>query len=358
MKKIIQDYTKEELAERVKPPFRAKQLYNWIYHKHASTFTEMENLPKSLRAELDEEYTLHPLKMVDKQESRDGSIKYLFELHDGHTVEAVLLLMREAQYHEDGVLKHHPRYTVCISSQVGCKVGCAFCLTAKGGFMRDLSAGEIVSQVLEIYKDKGIPSNHRVNLVYMGMGEPLDNLDNVAKAVKIFSDMDGMSISPNRQTISTSGLSSKIEKLGRLDLGINLAISLHAVDDELRQQLMPINKAYNIASIMEAVRNFPVNQRKKVLFEYLVIKGVNDDLGAAKKLVKLLDGIRAKVNLIYFNPYPGTGFQRPEPEDMRRFQQYLLNKGILCTIRESKGLDISAACGQLREQKLSEGVGK
>jgi 23S rRNA (adenine2503-C2)-methyltransferase len=355
MKKIIQDYTKEELGKIVKPPFRAKQLFNWVYHKHADSFQEMENLPKTMRTELEEEFTLHPLKMVSMQESRDGSVKYLFELYDGHTVEAVLLLMKEAQYHEDGTLKHHRRYTVCISSQVGCKVGCAFCLTAKGGFVRDLSAGEIVAQVLEIYKDRGIPSNHRVNLVYMGMGEPLDNLENVAKAVKIFSDMDGMSISPNRQTISTSGLSSKIEKLGAMDLGVNLAISLHAVDDELRQQLMPINKAYNIASIMEAVRNFPVNQRKKVLFEYLVIKDVNDDLGAAKKLVKLLNGIKAKVNLIYFNPYPGTDFKRPDPEDMRRFQEYLLSKGVLCTIRESKGLDISAACGQLREQKLQEG---
>ena len=356
MKKIIHDYTKEELSREISPSFRAKQIYNWVYHKHADRFEEMANLPKTLRQELEEKYELHPLEPVSKQESRDGSIKYLFRLYDGHTVEAVLLLMREAQYHEDGTLKHHRRYTVCISSQVGCKVGCAFCLTAKGGFIRDLSAGEIVAQVLEIYKDQGIPSNHRVNLVYMGMGEPLDNLDNVAKAVRIFSDMDGMSISPNRQTISTSGLSSKIERLGKMDLGINLAISLHAVDDELRQQLMPINKAYSIASIMEAVRNFPVNQRKKVLFEYLVIKDVNDDIAAAKKLVKLLNGIKAKVNLIYFNPYPGTDFQRPDPEDMRRFQEYLLGKGVLCTIRESKGLDISAACGQLREQKLSEGV--
>ncbi len=353
-KQAIQDLTKDELANIIKPSFRAKQIYNWVYHKHVNSFSQMENLPKAMRNELDEKFTITPLEIVSKQESRDGSIKYLFRLPDGSTVESVLLLMREAQYHEDGTLKHHRRYTVCISSQVGCKVGCAFCLTAKGGFVRDLSAGEIVSQVLEIYKDNNIPSNHRVNLVYMGMGEPLDNLENVAKAVKIFSDMDGMSISPNRQTISTSGLSSKIEKLGKMDLGINLAISLHAVDDELREQLMPINKAYNIASIIEAVRNFPVNQRKKVLFEYLVIKDVNDGIDSAKKLVKLLNGLKAKVNLIYFNPYPGTDFKRPDDKDMRKFQEYLLNKGVLCTIRESKGLDISAACGQLREQKLGE----
>ena len=353
MKKILQDYTKEELSEIIKPSFRAKQIYNWVYHKYASSFEEMQNLPKQMRAELAEEFTLTPLKTVLVQESRDGSRKYLFELHDSHTIEAVLLLMKDEQYHEDGSLKHHKRYTVCISSQVGCKVGCAFCLTAKGGFVRNLSAGEIVSQLLMIKKDNDIDANRRVNIVYMGMGEPLDNLDNVAKAIRIFADPEGMAISPNRQTVSTSGLSSKIEKLGKMDLGINLAISLHAVDDALRQQLMPINKAYNIESIIKAVKNFPVNARKRVMFEYLVIKDVNDDISAAKKLLKLLSGIKAKVNLIYFNPYGGTQFRRPDEKDMVRFQEYLTQRGLLCTIRESKGLDISAACGQLREQELS-----
>jgi len=188
----------------------------------------------------------------------------------------------------------------------------------------------------------------------MGMGEPLDNLDNLAKAIKIFSDPDGLAISPQRQTVSTSGLSSKINRLAKMDLGINLAISLHAVDDELREKLMPINKAYNIASIMDAVRNFPINLRKKVLFEYLVIKDINDDLESAKKLVKLLSGINAKVNLIYFNAHEGSEFQRPSEKDVKKFQEYLLSKGVICTIRESKGLDISAACGQLREQNLNK----
>jgi len=246
------------------------------------------------------------------------------------------------------------KYTVCVSSQVGCKVGCAFCFTAKGGFIRDLSAGEIVEQILQIYEDNNIDSNRRVNIVYMGMGEPLDNLDNLAKAIKIFSDPDGLAISPQRQTVSTSGLSSKINRLAKMDLGINLAISLHAVDDELREKLMPINKAYNIASIMDAVRNFPINLRKKVLFEYLVIKDINDDLESAKKLVKLLSGINAKVNLIYFNAHEGSEFQRPSEKDVKKFQEYLLSKGVICTIRESKGLDISAACGQLREQNLNK----
>lgn len=355
-KKIIQDFTKEELAELIKPSFRAKQIYSWIYHKYAESFEEMKNLPKEMREKLDEEYTLTPLKTVMVQNSKDGSRKYLFELHDGHTVESVLLLMRDKEYHEDGSVKHQERYTVCISSQVGCKVGCAFCLTAKGGFMRNLTAGEIVEQVRMIKKDNDIDANRRVNIVYMGMGEPLDNLANVAKSVKIFSDPEGMAIATHRQTISTSGLSAKIERLGKMELGINLAISLHAVDDELRQQLMPINKAYNIASIITAVKNFPVNDRKRVMFEYLVIKDVNDDISAAKKLLSLLDGIKAKVNLIYFNPYGGTEFKRPSDIDMKKFQEFLTKRGLHCTIRESKGLDISAACGQLREQKLEGGI--
>ncbi|MDY0194626.1 MAG: 23S rRNA (adenine(2503)-C(2))-methyltransferase RlmN [Sulfurovaceae bacterium] len=352
MKPTIYDYTKEELSAIIKPAFRVKQIWNWIYHRYARSFEEMKNLPKELKVQLASQFSLEPLKIVTVQHSSDGSIKYLFGLHDGHTIEAVLLLMKDEEHHEDGTLKHHKRYTVCISSQVGCKVGCAFCLTAKGGFVRNLTPGEIVAQLLVIKRENNIDANRRVNIVYMGMGEPLDNLDNVAKAVKIFADPDGMAISPNRQTISTSGLSSKIEKLGQMDLGVNLAISLHAVDDDLRQKLMPINKAYNIASIMEAVRNFPVNQRKRVMFEYLVIKDVNDDISAAKKLLKLLSGIKAKVNLIYFNSYEGSEFQTPSKQSMIEFQEYLTKRGQLCTIRESKGLDISAACGQLREQNI------
>lgn len=353
MKKLILSYTQEDLAAIVSPKFRVKQIYNWVYQKRAGSFGKMLNLPKDLRQELEDKFTIYSASIASKQVSSDGSIKYLFRLRDGHTVEAVLLLMRDTQYNSDGTIKHLPKYTVCVSSQVGCKVGCAFCLTAKGGFIRDLEAGEIVEQILQIYNDNAIESNRRVNIVYMGMGEPLDNLQNLAKAITIFSDEDGLAIAPHRQTVSTSGLSVKIDRLAKMDLGINLAISLHAVDDKLREQLMPINKAYNIASIMDAVRNFPINIRKKVMFEYLVIKDLNDDLASANKLVKLLNGIQAKVNLIYFNPYPNSPFGRPSQQDVRRFQEYLLSKGVLCTIRESKGLDISAACGQLREQKLT-----
>lgn len=355
-KKCILDYTKAELSSMVKPSFRAKQIWGWIYHQYAYTFEAMQNLPKAMREELDNTYTIMPLKIARKECSTDGTIKYLFELSDGKTIETVWLKMKDESIDEEGNIENEARYTVCVSTQVGCKVGCTFCLTAKGGFTRDLSAGEIVAQVLAVKADNGLAAAKRLNIVYMGMGEPLDNLDNLAKAITIFKDEDGLSISGKRQTVSTSGLSTKIDKLGEMDLGVHIAISLHAVDDELRSELIPMNKAYNIASIIDAVKRFPIDTRKRVMFEYLVIKNKNDDLVSAKKLVKLLHGIKAKVNLIFFNPYPGSDYERPTRGDMVKFQEYLVNHGVLCTIRDSKGLDISAACGQLKEKDLNEVV--
>ncbi|MDH5464074.1 MAG: 23S rRNA (adenine(2503)-C(2))-methyltransferase RlmN [Thiovulaceae bacterium] len=352
-KTILLDLTKEELSQVIKPSFRAKQIYNWIFGQYAESFDAMKNLPKAMREELERKYILYPLTIVNKEESSDGTIKYLFALPDGKTMEAVLLRMKEEERDCDGNLVHHAKYTICVSTQVGCKVGCSFCLTAKGGFVRDLTPGEIVAQVLQIKKDNDIAPERRMNIVYMGMGEPLDNLDNLAKAIKIFSDDDGLSISPKRQTVSTSGLSSKIDALGKMDLGVHIAISLHAVDDDLRTELIPMNKAYNIQSIIDAVKRFPIDTRKRVMFEYLVIKDVNDDIASAKKMIKLLSGIKAKVNLIYFNPFPGTTFKRPNADDMERFADYLIKHGLMATIRQSKGIDISAACGQLREKELT-----
>jgi 23S rRNA (adenine2503-C2)-methyltransferase len=348
--KTLLDLTKEELEEIVKPKFRAKQIYHWIYQKYADSFEDMKNIPKSIKEELSKEYIVNPLEIVKIEVSSDGSKKYLFRLHDGYTMESVLLPMKKKKLDEDGKTISETKYSICVSSQVGCKIGCAFCLTAKEGFKRNLTAGEILAQVIYIKKDNDIAQNRSVNIVYMGMGEPLDNMANVVKAIKMFKDPDGLAIGARRQTISTSGLSSQIEKLGKMDLGILLAISLHAVDDELREKLMPINKAYNIESVINAVRNFPIDARKRVMFEYLVMKGLNDDQASAKKLVKLLHGIKAKVNLIYFNPYPGSPFHRPSEKDMMGFKDYLNNHGVLCTIRQSKGLDISAACGQLKEK--------
>jgi len=351
--KSIYDYTLDELKGMLKPSFRAKQVYNWLYKKYVSSYDEMKNVPKELKEDLEANYPIDVMEIIKREKSLDGSIKYLFKLRDGVTVEAVLLLMKEKKIGEDGVVERGEKYTVCISSQVGCKVGCSFCLTAKGGFVRNLTVGEYIAQIVNIKRDNNIPENKALNIVYMGMGEPLDNFNNFTKAVEIFSELDGLAISRRRQTVSTSGIASKIKKLGEKDLGIQLAISLHAVDDDLRSELIPMNKAYNIASIIEAVKAFPVDTRKKVMFEYLVIKGKNDSIEAARKLLSLLNGIQAKVNLIYFNPYPGTTYQRPEVKDMLKFKDYLNERGLICTIRESKGLDISAACGQLKEKEAN-----
>ncbi|WP_035908141.1 MULTISPECIES: 23S rRNA (adenine(2503)-C(2))-methyltransferase RlmN [unclassified Lebetimonas] len=343
LKKQFMDYLPEELLEMgIEPKFRIKQLYQWIYRKYTDEFEKMQNIPKLLREKLSKEFMINPFELINHEISSDETEKFLFKLIDGRTVETVLIKMKEN------------KYTVCVSTQVGCKVGCAFCLTAKGGFVRNLSAGEIVGQVWWMKKFKNFDENKALNVVYMGMGEPLDNYNNLIKAIKIISHPDGMNISTRRQTVSTSGIAPKIKKLGEENLGVNLAISLHAVDDETREKLIPMNKAYNIKSVIDAIKKFPVDKRKKVMFEYLVIKNVNDDINAAKKLVKLLNGIPSKVNLIYFNPYPGTDFKRPDEESMKKFQDYLINKGIMCTIRKSKGMDISAACGQLREKKLKE----
>ncbi|SFV69064.1 Ribosomal RNA large subunit methyltransferase N [hydrothermal vent metagenome] len=353
-KPSLLDFTLKELTALVKPSFRAKQIYGWLYHHYADSYDAMKNIPKTMKEELAEKYCINPMKIVRKEIASDGTIKYLFELQDGKTVEAVWLKMKDAQYDANGELTQEAKYTICVSTQVGCKVGCAFCLTAKGGFTRDLTAGEIVGQVVALKRDNNHKHNRKINIVYMGMGEPLDNLDNLAKAIEIFKEEEGLAISGKRQTVSTSGLSNKIDQLGAMDLGVHIAISLHAVDDELRTELIPMNKAHNISSIIEAVKRFPIDTRKRVMFEYLVIKDKNDDLGSAKKLVKLLSGIKAKVNLIYFNPYPGTPYQRPSYEDMFAFQEYLINHGLLSTIRDSKGIDISAACGQLKEKTQNE----
>ncbi|WP_104696924.1 MULTISPECIES: 23S rRNA (adenine(2503)-C(2))-methyltransferase RlmN [unclassified Helicobacter] len=348
----IYNYTLEELESMIKPSFRAKQIYHWIYIKYVQDFDLMHNLPKQLKTDLKQEYKIKHLEPIKVEISQDGTKKYLFKTLDGHTFESVFIKMRDKKLDSQGNIIEGEKYTFCLSSQIGCKVGCAFCFTAKGGFIRDLSAGEIVEQVVWLKKDNNLLPEKRVNIVYMGMGEPLNNLDNVSKAIRILSELNGLSISARRQTISTSGIAPKIKKLGEMNLGVQLAISLHAVDNALRTRLIPMNKAYNIQSIIEAVKNFPVDTRKRVMFEYLVIKDVNDDLQSAKVLLKLLDGIKAKVNLILFNPHEGSEFKRPDMEQVKKFADFLIQRGLLATIRESKGIDISAACGQLREKTL------
>ena len=349
----IYNLNKQELEEQYAPKYRSKQIYQWLYKKYATCFSQMKNLPAKMLSELGDAYKIDSTKVIREEKSADGSIKYLFELHDKHTIETVLIKMKDKKIDEDGQIIASEKYTICISSQVGCKIGCTFCSTAKGGFIRNLNTGEIVYQVIAVKKLNNFPPEKQVNIVFMGMGEPLDNFDNVTKAIEIFKDEDGLAVHPKRITISTSGLSTKIEKLGKLDLGVNITLSLHAVDDETRTKLIPINKAYNIESVLKSLMNFPINIRKRLMFEYLVIKDINDDQKSAEKLVKLLNGFKAKVNLILFNPHEESEFQRPDTLRVQEFRDYLNSKGLLCTIRESKGLDISAACGQLREKQLA-----
>lgn len=346
----IYDLSLQELEQELTPRFRAKQIYNWLYHRYEDDFDNMNNLSKDTRALLKEHFTTQCNEILHIKTSRDGSKKYLFASPDGHSYEAVLLKMREASCDENNNIIKEARHTLCLSSQIGCRIGCAFCLTAKGGLVRNLSSGEIVAQVVAIKRDNDFPPQKGINIVFMGMGEPLDNFDNLIKAIQILATKEGLDIAPRRQTISTSGIAPKIAALGKLNLGVQLALSLHAVNDALRSKLIPVNRAYNIEKVMNTLRNFPIDSRKRLLFEYLVIDGINDDIKSAKALLRLLHGFKAKVNLILFNPHEGSNFSRPSIENVKAFQEYLLKHGMFCTIRESKGLDISAACGQLREQ--------
>ncbi len=344
----IFDYSFDELKGLLNPSFRAKQVWNWLYIHYEDDFSLMINLPKEIRNKLKDQFSAKNLNIANVALSSDGTKKYLFSTHDNHTFESVLLKMRDKEFDENGNIKSSEKFTICVSSQIGCKIGCKFCCTGNNGFTRNLSTGEIVEQIVTIKKDNNIAPEKCVNIVYMGMGEPLDNFDNLVKAIKIISHIDGLSISPRRQTVSTSGISPMIDALGGLDLGVQLAISLHAVNDEIRNKLMPINKIYNINSVIDSVKKFPVDLRKRIMFEYLMIKDVNDSIDDAKDLLRLLDGIKAKVNLILFNPFEGSNFKRPDAEFAKKFADYLYSKGLLCTIRESKGIDIDAACGQLK----------
>ena len=315
----IFDYSFDELKGLLNPSFRAKQVWNWLYIHYEDDFSLMINLPKEIRNKLKDQFSAKNLNIANVALSSDGTKKYLFSTHDNHTFESVLLKMRDKEFDENGNIKSSEKFTICVSSQIGCKIGCKFCCTGNNGFTRNLSTGEIVEQIVTIKKDNNIAPEKCVNIVYMGMGEPLDNFDNLVKAIKIISHIDGLSISPRRQTVSTSGISPMIDALGGLDLGVQLAISLHAVNDEIRNKLMPINKIYNINSVIDSVKKFPVDLRKRIMFEYLMIKDVNDSIDDAKDLLRLLDGIKAKVNLILFNPFDGSNFKRPDTESAKKF---------------------------------------
>lgn len=349
----LRDMSLSELAEWASSlglePFRARQILRWLYSSNVVSFDQMTNLGKELREKLSELSYISSLRPEKIERSQDGTRKFLFALSDGNHIESVLIP-------EKG------HYTLCLSSQAGCAMGCRFCLTGKGGFKRNLKISEIVNQVLAVQGallpdeklsrssasggDEDAAPGGLTNLVFMGMGEPLANYENLIKSLQILLADEGCGFSSRKVTVSTCGLVPQMEKLGR-DIMVNLAISLHAPDNETRSFLMPINRTYPLEVLIDACWRFPLPQRRMITFEYLLISGVNDSPEQARALAKLLRDVRAKINLIPFNAYPGSQFKSPPPEKILAFQQILVKNHYTTIIRQSKGADISAACGQL-----------
>ncbi|HVG09214.1 MAG TPA: 23S rRNA (adenine(2503)-C(2))-methyltransferase RlmN [Thermoanaerobaculia bacterium] len=327
---------RERLAEALAPvidrPFRAEQVYQALYARAVRDVSGMTDLGKDLRARLAERFRIGLPEISEKRLASDGTCKYLFKLHDGATIEAVDIPERH-------------RRTFCISSQAGCALACSFCVTGYWGAGRNLTAGEIVGQVLAIRADASLPMEG-LNIVFMGMGEPLLNLENVKAALDILTEW----ISPHRITVSTVGILPGLEEMAAWERRPNLAISLHAPDDEKRTGIMPINRTWPLADLMAALRRYPLEKGRKITFEYILIRDVNDSVRDADRLVKLLSGLRAKVNLIPINPDRVLGDRMIPPDDEAtdRFQERLRQKGLIATVRRRRGDDVSAACGQLR----------
>jgi 23S rRNA (adenine2503-C2)-methyltransferase len=316
--------------------YRGRQLATWIYRKQARDLEQMTDLPKDFRARLAESHEIALPELERATASQDGSRKLVFRLADDRRVSAVLMP-------DDG------RITLCLSTQVGCGYACAFCLTGTMGLDRNLTAAEIVGQLLAANALLGEPERV-THVVFMGMGEPLANYANLVAALRIMIDPKlGLAYSPRRLTVSTVGLVSGIDKLGREDLKVNLAISLHGATDEVRGRLMPINRSWNLEALMAAVKRYPLASRQRVFFEYVLLEDVNDSAEDARALVRLLRGVKAKVNLIPFNDWEGAQFRRPPLARILAFQGILLDAGVTTTVRWSKGEDIGAACGQLKE---------
>ena len=338
----ITELNKAELTQWVEAhdmkPFRAGQIMRWIYFKHVAAFDEMTDIAKKTRQLLIDHFTFSRLLIKRVETSADGSKKYLFGLKDDNFIETVLIPE-----------KNH--YTLCISTQVGCAMGCRFCMTARSGLIRNLTQGEIVGQILGIAKDiTGV--KQLTNIVLMGMGEPLANYDNVIRALNIITDGDsGLQFSTRRVTLSTSGLVPKLADLGR-DSKVSLAISLNATDNKTRSMLMPINNNYPIEQLIDACAHYPLTPRNKITFEYILIKDINDSMADADRLAKLLRPVKAKINLIPFNEHPGSEFKRPDESVILSFQAVLHKNNYTAIIRRSKGTDISAACGQLSAKNI------
>lgn len=321
------------LGNRKIESYRADQILKWIYLRQTDRFDLMTDIAKDVRPLLEDHFRIGRLQKEKVEISKDGTRKYLFKLEDGKRIESVLIPERD-------------HYTLCISSQVGCAQDCRFCLTARGGFQRNLSKAEIVSQVRDI-KHQMQDSMPLSNLVFMGMGEPLANYKNLIRAIEVITDSDfGLGFSGRRVTVSTAGLASRLAALGR-DTKVNLAVSLNATDNDTRNRLMPINRTFPIEKLLKACQNFPLSGGRRITFEYVLLKDVNDSVEDAHRLVKLLRPIKSKINLIPFNSHAGCQFQRPDEDTILRFQKILIDKNYTVMIRQSKGQDINAACGQL-----------
>lgn len=326
------------MAELGQPKYRADQLYKWIFQRGANSLDDMTNLPKALRTQLQEAgWTMGRVSIDRVAVSEDGTRKVALRTEDGAVIESVLIQM------EPG------KFTQCLSSQVGCALGCTFCYTATLGLARHLTPGEIVDQVLKARQ--ALPEGGRISgLVYMGMGEPLHNLEGVLESIRRLCDPDGPAFTERRITVSTSGLVPQIAKLGEA-APVNLAISLNASDDDTRDRVMPVNKRYNIDALIKALQDYPLPPRRKMTLEYVLLDGVNDTDDDAYRLVKIMRKLpQARLNLLQWNPFLGPNYQRPPDARVRRFQRILLDKGVRVTVRMSRGLDIDAACGQLGER--------
>ncbi|AEX85225.1 23S rRNA m2A2503 methyltransferase [Marinitoga piezophila KA3] len=339
VKKNILDYSYEELIEEFKKinlqKFRVDQVLDWIFKKHVFDFYEMTNLSKEMRKQLDDYFYIYIPEPVDIQRSKkDKTTKFLWKLEDGRTIESVLLF-------------YPNRVSACISSQVGCALKCKFCSTGASGFERDLSTGEIIAQVLAIEKLENVNIN---NIVLMGMGEPLLNYDNVIKAIRNWNNKKMKNLGARHITISTAGIADKIEELADFELDIRLSISLHAVSNYQRDQIMPINSKYPIEQVLQAAKVYQQKTKNRVTIEYIAIKGFNDTEEDAIKLAEILKGLKVMVNIIPVNPNP-AGFERPSKKFLTNFVKKLKENGIEATLRIEKGTDIDAACGQLKMRK-------
>ena len=337
--KNIYDYSLEQLTEYFalikQKPFRAKQVFSWLYQKDAQSFEDMSDLSKDLRNQLNEEFTLDVLKIKEKQVSRDGTIKYLFELLDGSLIESVLMI-------------HDYGRSLCVTSQVGCNMKCTFCASGLLNRQRNLTAGEIVAQIIKVQEDIKQRISH---VVVMGTGEPFDNYDNVMNFVRIINHPHGLAIGARHITISTCGLIDGINKYSEEGIQTNLAISLHAPNDEIRNELMPINKVYPMDDLREAVSNYINKTNRRVTFEYILLKDINDDIIYARQLAHYLRGLNAYVNLIPYNSVDEHGYKPSSQEQAEIFKSELLRLHINVTMRKEHGRDIDGACGQLRAKR-------